>query len=91
MNKKTSNRGVSEAFTKAAAKKLPQPRKNTKKAINVEAENDNSSMEVGKYELLKPNCYDNSSMEVGDRNDNSQVLCVYLPIFLSHNIFRECC
>ncbi|TKY49610.1 DNA topoisomerase 2 [Spatholobus suberectus] len=44
-NRKTSNRGVSEAFTKAA-KKPPQPRKYTKKAKNVEPENDNSSMEV---------------------------------------------
>ena len=33
------------------AKKPPQPRKNTKKA-NVEPENDNSSMEIGKPELF---------------------------------------
>ena len=41
-NKKTSNRGIS------AANKPPQPRKYTKKAKNVEPENDNSSMEIGK-------------------------------------------
>ena len=45
--KKASNRGL--GATKAA-KKPPQPRKNTKKAKNVEPENDSSSMEVGKSE-----------------------------------------
>ncbi|XP_027343059.1 DNA topoisomerase 2 [Abrus precatorius] len=53
-NKKTSNRGASEAFTRAA-KKPPQPRKNTKKAKNVEPEHDNSSMEVENVaEVTKP-------------------------------------
>jgi hypothetical protein len=32
----------------AVGKKAPQPRKNTKKTQNVEPENDNSSMEIGK-------------------------------------------
>jgi len=45
-NRKTSNRGVTKA-----AKKPPQPRKYTKKAKNVEPENDNSSMEIGKSEI----------------------------------------
>jgi len=45
-----ANRKTKEAFTKAA-KKPPQPRKYTKKAKNVEPENDNSSMEVGKSEI----------------------------------------
>ncbi|RDX60756.1 DNA topoisomerase 2, partial [Mucuna pruriens] len=54
-NRKTTNRGVSEAFTKAAAKKPPQPRKYTKKAKNVEPENDNSSMDVENVaEVTKP-------------------------------------
>jgi len=46
--RKASNRGISEAAK--AAKKPPQPRKYTKKTKNVEPENDNSSMEVGKSE-----------------------------------------
>jgi len=56
--RKASNRGV-PAATKAA-KKPPQPRKYTKKAKNVEPDNDNSSMEVGKSELrfLSAFCWD---------------------------------
>ncbi|CAJ1958909.1 unnamed protein product [Sphenostylis stenocarpa] len=51
-NRKASN-GVSEA--RRAAKKPPQPRKYTKKAKNVEPENDNSSMEVENVaEVAKP-------------------------------------
>ncbi|KAL5137472.1 DNA topoisomerase 2 [Glycine soja] len=49
-----ANRKTKEAFTKAA-KKPPQPRKYTKKAKNVEPENDNSSMEVENVaEVVKP-------------------------------------
>ncbi|RZB66593.1 DNA topoisomerase 2-like [Glycine soja] len=49
-NRKTSNRGVTKA-----AKKPPQPRKYTKKAKNVEPENDNSSMEIENVaEVAKP-------------------------------------
>ncbi|XP_016170360.1 DNA topoisomerase 2 isoform X1 [Arachis ipaensis] len=51
-NRKTSNRGISAA---AAAKKPPQPRKNTKKATKAEPENDNSSMEIENHvEVAKP-------------------------------------
>jgi DNA topoisomerase-2 len=46
-SKKTAN-----GFAAKPAKKPPQPRKNTKKNKDVETENDNSSMEIGKPELL---------------------------------------
>lgn len=52
---KRSNQASKKAANGFAAKpamKPPQPRKNTKKTKNVEPENDNSSMEIGKPELL---------------------------------------
>jgi DNA topoisomerase-2 len=50
--KRTSQASKKNGFTSKPAKKPPQPRKNSKKAQNVEPENDNSTMEIGKSELF---------------------------------------
>ena len=47
-----ASKKAANGFAAKPAKKLPQPRKNAKKTKSVEPENDNSSMETGKLELL---------------------------------------
>lgn len=79
--RKASNRGVSAA-TKAAKKPPPQPRKYTKKAKNVEPDNDNSSMEVGKSELryLSPFRWDSKKY---------LPLCININFILRKSIFPD--
>ncbi|XP_061355675.1 DNA topoisomerase 2-like [Gastrolobium bilobum] len=53
--RKRSCQANKKSFNTKATKKPPQPRKNTKKAKNVEQDNDNSSMEIDKVaDVTKP-------------------------------------
>lgn len=60
--RKRSSQANKKTTTTKAAKK--PPRKNTKKAKNVEPENDNSSMEIGKPELLVLLCVNLSNFDI---------------------------